>query len=57
MGEPFQNKASPSFVEVSGWSYRSNPAVREMLDHVAEELAEEYMLLMETSHERKEKYK
>jgi len=40
--------------QVSEWSYRDDPAVRELLDHLAEELAREYVRLMEASTERKE---
>ena len=43
--------------EDSGWSYRHNPAVRELLDHVADELAREYVRLMEASGDSKEKNK
>lgn len=33
------------------WSPRANPAVAELLDHVAEELAREYVRLMESAAE------
>lgn len=50
---PFRQKDEHFFTEISGWSQRSNPAVREMLDHVAEELAKEYIRLMKASAEKK----
>jgi len=50
----FQQKDEHFFAEVSDWSQQSNRAVREMLDHVAEELAKEYVRLMEASAEREE---
>ena len=40
--------------QASDWSYRNNLAVRELLDHLAEELAREYVQLMEASTQRKE---
>ena len=40
--------------ENSGWSHCHNPAVRELLDHVAAELASEYIRLMEAPGEPKE---
>jgi hypothetical protein len=49
---PFQEKNAHSLTEVSDWSQRSNPAVREMLEHIAEELAKEYVRLMEASAEK-----
>ena len=52
MMKPFQQEDAHSFAEVSDWSQRSNPAVREMLEHIAEELAKEYIRLMEASAER-----
>lgn len=54
MVESFRHKDAHTSAEVSDWSQRSNPAVREMLDHVAEELAKEYVRLMEASSEKKE---
>jgi len=52
MMKPFQQKNAHSFAEVSDWSQRSNPAVREMLEHIAVELAKEYVRLMEASAEK-----
>jgi len=52
MMKPFQQENAHSFAEVSDWSQRSNPAVREMLEHIAEELAKEYVRLMEASAEK-----
>ena len=49
---PFQHKDEHSFAEVSDWSQQTNHAVRELLDHMAEELAKEYIRLMEASAER-----
>jgi hypothetical protein len=40
------------FEGISDWSQQTNHAVRELLDHVAEELAKEYIRLMEASAER-----
>ena len=52
MTKPFRQENAHAFAEVSDWSQRSNPAVRAMLDHVAEELAKEYVRLMEASAEK-----
>jgi hypothetical protein len=49
--KPSQQENVHSLAVPSDWSQRSNPAVREMLDHVAEELAKEYVRLMEASAE------
>ena len=48
----FQQKDEHSFAEVSDWSQQTNHAVRELLDHVAEELAKEYVRLLEASAEK-----
>ena len=52
MMKPFQQENAHSCAEISDWSQRSNPAVREMLEHIAEELAKEYVRLMEASAEK-----
>jgi len=39
--------------EVAAWNYRNNPAVRELLDHLADELALEYCKLMDESEGKK----
>ena len=36
------------------WRYDSNPAVRELLDHIAQELAREYVRLMKEAPEEDE---
>jgi hypothetical protein len=40
------------FGGISDWNHLSNLAVGELLDHMAEELAKEYIRLMEASAER-----
>ena len=52
MMKPFRQENARSFAEISDWSQRNNPAVREMLEHIAEELAKEYVRLMEASAEK-----
>ena len=51
MMKPFQQENAHSFAEVSDWNHLSNHAVRDLLDHIAEELAKEYVRLMEASAE------
>jgi len=40
------------FEGISDWNHLSNHAVRDLLDYVAEELAKEYIRLMEASAEK-----
>lgn len=37
------------FEEIFDWNHLSNHAVRDLLDHMAEELAKEYIRLMEAA--------
>ena len=37
-----------------GWTPEANPALKELLDHLAQELAEEYVLLMRPTKHTKE---
>jgi len=46
-----KNDAAP-IPQVSDWSQRSSPAVRELCEHLAEVLAEEYVRLLKASAER-----
>jgi len=52
--KPFQYENAHPLAAPSNWSQRMNPAVREMLEHIAEELAKEYVRLMEASAEKRE---
>jgi len=52
MPKPFEQGNVHPLPALSDWSQLSNPAVRELLDHVADELAKEYIRLMEASAER-----
>ena len=54
MMKPFQYENAHPLAAPSNWSQRMNPAVREMLEHIAEELAKEYVRLMEASAEKRE---
>lgn len=49
---PFQEDDALRASQVSDWSQRSNPAVRELCEHLAEVLAEEYVRLLKASAER-----
>jgi len=52
MEMPFRENAALPARQVSSWSQRGNAAVKEMLDHLAEELAKEYVRPMKSSAER-----
>jgi lysophospholipase L1-like esterase len=52
MMKPFQYENAHPLAAPSNWSQRMNPAVREMLDHIAEELAKEYVRLLKASAEK-----
>lgn len=54
MAGSFQRKEIQTSVDFSVWSYRTNPVVKEFLNHVAEELAIEYARLMERESEERE---
>ncbi len=45
-----KEEGSPNLLH-SGWSISTNPAVAELLNHIAEELAREYVRLMKKTAE------
>ena len=49
---PFQERNALFVAQISDWSQRGNPALRELLDHLAEQLAMEYVRLMKIAAER-----
>ncbi len=49
-----EKKYNPKRDVDQGWTPEANPALREMLDHLAKELAEEYVRLMKLTQQTKE---
>ena len=49
-----EKKLKPKHDVGQGWTPESNPALKELLDHLAQELAAEYVRLMKPTQQTKE---